>query len=301
MTTRKILVSGATGKQGGAVVKALLASPPPFPYEILALTRKASSTAAQSLASKPNVSVIQGDLNDCPAIFEKAGGDKSIWGVFSVQLPAMGSKNAEDEEVKQGCALVDAAVANGVSHFVYSSVDRGGPNSDNDPTNIPHFISKHKIEAHLKAKAGSMTWTILRPVAFMDNLTPDMIGRGFAAMWMNMGNTKLQLVSTRDIGVFAALAFADPEKFRNTAISLAGDELNYAEGKDVFWNVFGRTMPTSYGFMGSFLQWMIAELGIMFRWFVDVGYKADIAECKRINPKMQDLQTWLKEESKYKG
>jgi len=302
MEPRKILVSGATGKQGSAVISALHEDPPPFPYRILALTRSATSAAAKSLASKPNVEMIEGDLNDCPAIFEKAGGQGAIWGVFSVQLPAFGSKGPADVEEKQGFALVDAAVASGVSHFVYTSVDRGGPNSDNDPTNVPHFISKYRIEEHLKDKAGSsMSWTILRPVAFMENLTPDIIGRGFAAMWSNMGDVKLQLVSTTDIGRFAALAFSDSEKFNKQAISLAGDELTQLEGNEVFWKVFGRNMPRSYGFMGGLIQYMITELGIMFKWFVDVGYKSDLAECRRLNPKMQDYETWLKQESKFKA
>lgn len=87
--------------------------------------------------------IIEGDLNDCPAIFEKAGGQGAIWGVFSVQLPAFGSRGPEDLEEKQGFALVDAAVVNGVSHFVYSSIDRGGPKSDNDPTYVYRTSSRN--------------------------------------------------------------------------------------------------------------------------------------------------------------
>lgn len=135
----------------------------------------------------------------------------------------------------------------------------------------------------------------------MENLTPDMIGRGFAGMWRNMGDVKLQLVSTTDIGRFAVLAFSDAEKFNKQAISLAGDELTQLEGNEVFWKVFGRNMPRSYGFMASFIQYMVPELGIMFKWFVEVGCKADLAECKRLNPKMEDLETWLKQESKFKS
>lgn len=308
MSVRKILVSGATGKQGGAVVNALLANPPPYPHEILALTRNTDSAAAKKLASKSqNITLLAGDLNNCPAIFQNAGGPNAVWGVFSVQVPAMDQKNAgKDIEEKQGCALVDAALSAGVKHFVYSSVDRGGANSFNDSTNIPHFISKHKIEHHLveatndatKNRQG-MTYTILRPVAFYDNLTPDFLGKGFAAMWHNMGSIPLQLVGTRDIGIFAALAFADPETWRNRAISLAGDELTQAEASRVFQEVFGKKMPITFGFVGNLVQYMMKELGTMFKWFVDVGYKADIAENKRINPSMQDFETWLREESKF--
>jgi uncharacterized protein YbjT (DUF2867 family) len=310
MTVRKILVTGATGKQGSAVVNALLSSPPPYPHEILALTRDTASAAAQALAAKSkNITLIPGDLNDCAAIFTKAGGPGSVYGVFSMQLPAMGQKNVpKDIEEKQGIALIDAALAAGVHHFVYSSVDRGGSNSINDPTNIPHFISKHRIEKHLiaavqaaKNNTPTMTYTILRPTAFYDNLTPDFIGKGFAAMWRNMG-VPLQLVATRDIGVFAALAFAHPESptYRNSAISLAGDQLTQAQASAVFQKVFGRKMPITFGFVGSLIQSMMKELGTMFRWFVDVGYKADIAECRRLNPSMQDFEAWLREGSKFK-
>lgn len=261
MSIRKILVTGATGNQGSAVINALLANPPPFQHEILALTRNADSAAAKKLAAKSSkVTLLSGDMNDCPAIFAKAGGsndDGELWGVFSVQLPAMGQKNvAEDVEEQQGMALVDAALAAGVKHFVYSSVDRGGDNSIDDPTSVPHFISKHKIEHHLieaakdpeKNKQG-MTYTILRPVAFFENLSPDFIGKGFAAMWQKLGRkTPLQLVATRDIGIIATLAFAkiesDPDHYRNTGISLAGDELTQTDASKVFEKSTARACPS---------------------------------------------------------
>lgn len=313
MSVRKILVTGATGKQGSAVVNALVSNPPPYPHQILALTRNTESPTAQKLSSKsPKITLLAGDLNNCPAILTKANADNNpVWGVFSMQLPSMGQKNVADSiEETQGKALVDAALSAGAKHFVYSSVDRGGANSINDPTNIPHFISKHNIEKHLiasvsdpsKNKAG-MTYTILRPVAFFDNLTPDFIGKGFAAMWANMGpEHPLQLVATRDIGIFAAQAFSNPDSptYRNNGISLAGDQLTQAEASKIFEKVYGKKMPITFGFVGSVIQMMVKELGTMFKWFVDVGYKADIEECRRLNQAgMQDFETWLKEESKF--
>ena len=276
------------------------------------MTRNTESASAKTLASKSQtVTLLAGDLNDCPSIFSKAGGPGSVYGVFSMQLPAMGQKNvAEDIEEKQGTALIDASLTSGVKHFVQSSVDRGGANSINDPTNIPHFISKHKIEKHLIASVNDpaknrhgMAYTILRPVAFYDNLTPDFIGKGFASMWNNMGSVPLQLVGTRDIGVFAALAFADlgsdSKVYRNNAISLAGDELTQPEASKVFEKVYGKKMPITFGFVGNLIQYMMKELGTMFKWFVDVGYKADLEENRRLNPRMQDFETWLREESKF--
>lgn len=139
---RTILVTGATGKQGGAVIKAIQANPPPFEYQILALTRKTTSAAAKSLASDPKITLIEGDLGDCPGIFTKAGGIGSVWGVFCVTVPSF-KKTVENLETKQGKDLVDAAIAHEVKHFVYTSVDRGGPvQSESNATDIPHFISK---------------------------------------------------------------------------------------------------------------------------------------------------------------
>lgn len=310
MPIRKILVCGATGQQGSAVVNALLACPPLYPHVILALTRNPTSDAAQILASKSKkITLLAGDLNDCRAIFSSAGGPGAVYGVFSVQLPAFSQKNVpKDIEEQQGIALIDAALEAGVQHFVYSSVDRGGVNLINDPTPVPHFASKHSIEEHLKASindstknTAKTTYTILRPTAFYDNLTPDIMGKGFAAMWRNIG-VPLQLVSTRDIGVFAALAFADPElpNYRNNAMSLAGDEITQAQGSNSFKRVFGKKMPIAFGFMGYVIQFMVKELGVMFKWFGEVGYKADVGKCRQLHPTMQNFETWLREESKFR-
>ena len=165
MAPRKILVSGATGKQGGAVIKALLANPPSFEYEILALTRKTTSNSAKALASNPKITLIEGDLDgDCEAIFQKAGGVGAVWGVFCVTVPNLKSK-VEGLETKQGTALVDAAVENKVKHFVFTSVDRGGnAKSGDDPTYIPHFISKvsYKVQCNVMANAHDSHSTRLK-------------------------------------------------------------------------------------------------------------------------------------------
>ena len=56
-------------------------------------------------------------------------------------------------------------------------------------------------------------------------------------------------------------------------------------------------MPVTFGFVGHVLQYVVKELGVMFKWFSEVGYKADLAENKRLNPSMQNFETWLREES----
>lgn len=309
---KRILVCGATGKQGGAVVKALLDHPPWFPHEILALTRKSSSAAARKLASNAKVKVIEGDLEHSPAIFEKAGGKGSVWGVFLVTIPSMkrSKPGVEDTELTQGKALFDAALENDVKHFVFSSVDRGGDvKSWDNPTNVPHFITKHEIELHIRdyvqAKVGGndMTYTILRPTAFMDNYSPGMPGRIFAAAWAQLGQKKLQVVATSDIGFFAAKAFSESQSddYKNKAIGLAGDDINQAEANESMWRAKRRPMVQSYWVFAYLFKWMVADLGIMFKWFETDGYGCDLEKCKRLNPQMKDFKTWLKEESPIPG
>lgn len=306
-TPRKFLVCGATGQQGGAVVKALLAQHFSYPIEILALTRNVTSAAAKKLESDPKVSLLAGDLNDVPAIFEAAGGKDSIYAVFLVTLPSMKKlqEGVVDKEITQGCAMFDYALANGVKHFVFSSVDRGGDEKSWDtPTKIPHFITKHEIEQHIRDKAAGqseMTYTILRPVAFMDNYRPNIIGRIFAAAWAQMEPKKLQLVCARDIGIIAAKALKDPgsEEFKNKAIGLAGDDIAQSEGNEAMWAAKGRPMVQTYWFIASFLKWAVGDVGVMFKWFEEEGYGADLQKCKRLNPDMMDFKTWLKEESKH--
>jgi len=304
MSARKILITGATGKQGTSAIKALLANPPPYDYHILALTRKSTSKAAKSLAANAKITVIEGDLNDCDSIFTKAGGVGSIWGVFCVTIVSM-KKDGEKLEMKQGMDLVDAAIAHAVKHFVFTSVDRGGPDqSEVDATDVPHFVSKYNVEKHLKSKVRGtdMTYTILRPVAFMDNLTPDFPGRVFASMWANLGDKPLQFVATPDIGIFAAKAFASPatDDYKNTAISLAGDELTQAQANEVFWKVLGRPMPRSYGIFATLLQTMIPEMGLMFRWMATQGFGSDLNKCRSLNSNMLDFETWLRDQSGFK-
>jgi uncharacterized protein YbjT (DUF2867 family) len=307
MAARAIFITGATGKQGGSVVNALLKSKAPF--EILALTRDAQSSSAQSLAKKSSsIKIITGNLDSIEEAFKKAkeATNLPIWGVFSVQLPMGGGQNAESEE-RQGKALIDASIDNGVKHFIYSSVDRGGEKkSDVDPTNIPHFISKHNIERHLFAatKGKDMTWTVLRTVAFFENLVPEFFGKVFSTSWkMTLKpKQKLQLIATSDIGFFAAEAFSKPTsaEFNNTCLSIAGDEMTFDEFKSTFEQTTGEKLPTTYTVIAAPINWMVKELGYMFKWFRNVGFGANIEECRRLNPELKDFKTWLETESVWK-
>ncbi|KFY93897.1 hypothetical protein V500_03488 [Pseudogymnoascus sp. VKM F-4518 (FW-2643)] len=290
-TAKTVLVIGATGKQGGAVIENILASSQTPSFKIIAVTRDANSRKAQKLAAHPNVSVIEGDLANVDDIFNKAG---SVWGVYSVQINS-------DVEEQQGKAIVDAAVMHGAQHFVYSSGDRGGPErSPHNPTYVKNFAAKYAIEKHLQQRVEKspqqMTYTILRPVTFFENLSTDIHGKGFARMWEQLGSKKLQMVSTKDIGWFAAQSFLQPDKYRNAALTLVGDELTQPEANVIYKRITGQSMAMAACPIASAVKFVLkGSVGDMFKWFEDEGYGGNVQECRNANHNMQDFAAWLNE------
>ncbi|KAM0708835.1 hypothetical protein Q7P35_005488 [Cladosporium inversicolor] len=297
--SRAILITGATGKQGGAVIDALL-SRGLSDFLLLAVTRDGNSASAKRLAAKsPSVKIVEGDLDAAASLFKSAkatAGTVPLWGVFSVQV--MG-KSKSDQEVVQGKALVDEAMKSGVSHFVYSSVERGGDErSWNNPTPVPHFVTKHKIEHHLRDSTAnnqsSMGWTILRPVIFMDNMAPGFFGKVFLTMIRDIMKEKpLQWIATKDIGFFAAEAFYNTSSWNKKAFGLAGDELTFSQLSRKFERTTGAPVGTTFGIFGKALEYGVAELGVMVEWFKQEGYKANMSEVKKFHPAVMDMEEWV--------
>ncbi|KAB8259241.1 hypothetical protein BDV32DRAFT_59702 [Aspergillus pseudonomiae] len=300
--TIALLIIGATGKQGGAVVDALVAQD--ADVEILAVTRNAQSPSAQKLAQKSDkVKLVQGDLNNPAGIFENAKKASSlpVWGVFSLQSPFAKGESLESEE-RQGKALIDEAIKQRVQHFVQTSVDRGGDASTDNPTNVPHFVTKYNIEQYLfeKTKDGSMDWTVLRPVFFFDNLTPDFIGKVTFTAWdAYIQGKPLQCIATSDIGIIAAKVLLQHDRFKNQCLSLAGDELTFDQMAKKFKTQTGHSVPTTFRFVAYFIMMMAKDLRLMFKWFHNQGYGADIKQIKQIHPGLKDFDTWLKDESQF--
>ncbi|KAF5561478.1 nucleoside-diphosphate-sugar epimerase [Fusarium napiforme] len=246
-TQKTLLIFGATGKQGGAVIDNILSNSPDSSFHIIA------------------ISVVEGDMDDVNVIFAKAG---SVWGVFSVQINS-------DAEEQQGKAVINAAVQHGTQHFVYSSGDRGGPEqSPNNPNYVKNFAAKYAIEKHLeqqaRCRAQQMTYTILRPVTFFENITTDIHGKGFVRMWEQMGSKKLQMVSTKDIGWFAAQSLIWPEMYKNAALTLVGDELTQREADVIYQEVMGQKMALAPCPVASAVKFVLkGSVGDMFEWFAD--------------------------------
>ena len=210
----------------------------------------------------------------------------------------------EAKEETQGKALIDEALKHNAKFFVYSSVDRGGSSaSPTNPTRVPHFINKHNIERHLieKTKNTQMEWFILRPVAFFDNLTPSFFGKVFATCFKTALKGKpLQLIATSDIGDFAAEGFLHSEKYAGQSLSLVGDELTFDQFAKIFEQKTGQSIPMTFRPISSLIMTLSKEMGYMFQWFHDEGFKADVAEMKKMQPGLKDFGTWLETESEFR-
>ncbi|MFD0540858.1 NmrA/HSCARG family protein [Actinomadura luteofluorescens] len=201
-----VLVIGATGNQGGATARQLLARG----RRVHALVRDPGSPAARGLRDGGAV-LVQGDLDDAESLRKAMNGVRAV---FSVQALAYEPRTLA-AEVRQGKTVADIAKESGVAHLVYSSV--GGAERD---TGIDHFESKAEIERHILALG--MPATILRPVFFMNNLLHYADARDERVLSLPVRPDKpMQFIAADDIGVFAADAFDDPERSIGRQIELA--------------------------------------------------------------------------------
>ena len=257
-----ILVTGATGQQGGAVAHRLIQQG----QKIRVLSRHPDKAAELATAG---AEVVRGDLTD-PSGLESAL--RGMQGVFAMSTPY---EAGMDAEVRQGITLADAAKKAGVAHYVYTSVG-----SAEKQTGIPHFETKWKVEQHIR-KIG-LPATILRPVFFMDNFTTFFRPSREGVLSTPLPPTrKLQMVALRDIGEFGATAFMRPEDFLGKAMDLAGDELTMQEVAEHFSRAMGR--PIRYEFMPADTAERVLgpDFAAMFRWFNETGYSVDIPALRK--------------------
>jgi len=131
----------------------------------------------------------------------------------------------------------------------------------------------------------------------MDNIVPGFPTKVFLTALRNwLGEKRVQWVAVRDIGVFAATAFADPDSWNLRAVGLAGDEKNVSEIGEAFERI-GERVPETYSIFGSALTYVVTEMRLMIGWFASDGYRADIAERRAEHPDMLKFDQWLVRES----
>jgi uncharacterized protein YbjT (DUF2867 family) len=277
MPTNLIAVTGATGQQGGAVARALLKTG----HKIRAITRNPDGPAAKALA-KLGAEVARADLDDAASLRLALNG---AWGVFGVQNTW--TAGVEGEEA-QGHRLARIAKEVGIQHYVYTSVA-----SAHRRTGIPHFDNKARVEETVRT-VGFPSWTIIRPVFFMENfLSPSFkpyIDKGTLAVGIEP-TTKLQMIALPDIGEYGRLAFERAD-LKGVALDIAGDEPTMPEAARILTKVAKRPIVH--------FQVPIAEVrkasddfATMLEWFDKVGYDVDIAAtAKRYGVKPTRFADW---------
>ena len=278
-----VLVTGATGRQGGAVIRHMV----PKGWKLRALTFKSSGPAVQNLVDQ-GIEVVRGNLED-PGSLDRAA--RGVYGGYSVQdFWSVGAKR----EIQQGKNMADAAKKAGVEHLVYASVGGAERNSG-----IDHWESKWEIENYIR-KVG-LPATFIRPAAFMENYYIQQVEVGILKGKLVdpiRGDKPYQTIASDDIGAFVALAFDRPKEFIGTALEIAGSELTNLEAAQVFSRVLGRPVKFQKLPMLVVRLFMGKEFYQMFRWFNQAGFQADIPALRRRYPDihLQTLEEWLRAE-----
>ncbi|MEZ4234972.1 MAG: NmrA/HSCARG family protein [Myxococcota bacterium] len=277
----KVLVSGATGQHDvgtGKLGRYGAATP-------CALTRHPDGEAARALAAR-GAEPVAGDFDD-PASLRRA-----LAGVDAVYAMSAFWERGVDAEVAQGTALVDAAKAANVGHFVYSSVagaDKG--------SGVPHFESKHRVEQALVA--SGLPWTVLAPVYFMENLLAfpqnvEGLKQGVYAVPLP-ADRALQQVAVADIGAMGAVALE--RRLVGRRLELAGDELTGAETAAALSRALGREIRYQAVPVEA-VKAQSEDLYLMYRYFDEVGYQAPIAKLREEFPEVgwHGFSAWLGEQ-----
>jgi uncharacterized protein YbjT (DUF2867 family) len=282
--SKKVLVFGATGQQGGSVAAALLQSG----WDVRALVRNPESVQALALRAA-GVSLIQGAFADKDAMRQAMQG---VNAVFSVQ-PSSGQGAelglSDEDEERFGMDIADLAVRSGVQHLVYSSTSavRSGP------TGMGHFDSKLRIENHIRTLP--VTATIVRPAAFMEMLLMPGFGLDYGKFNFFMQSAQaMQFIAVQDIGAIVAAVLADPARFGGATLEIASDSATGADLQTLFTKAAGR--PITYS---RFSDEVLAGNSFLRRLadLLDAGVlagQADLAALRLIHPELQTFESWIR-------
>jgi uncharacterized protein YbjT (DUF2867 family) len=261
-----ILVTGATGQQGGAVARELLAGG----HKVRIMTRHPESPAARRLA-EAGAEVVKGDLDDSASLEKAVAG---AWGVYSVQNTWEAGVVREEA---QGKDLAHIARKGGVQHYVQGSVA-----SAHRQTGIPHFENKWRIEEEIRSLEFP-SHVIIRPVFYMENLISPMmlpaIQQGRLELAIDPATT-LQMVAIADVGKHGRRAFEKHAELNGKGVDVASDELTGPQTADALSKAIGHTVTFAPPPIEAIRQ-ASEDYAIMLEWFDSVGYDVDIERLAR--------------------
>jgi uncharacterized protein YbjT (DUF2867 family) len=282
MADKLILISGATGKQGGATLRYLAKQ---GGFKLRAMTRHPDGDAAKAVAAL-GAEVVAGDLDDAASVSRALAG---AWGAFGVQNTWEAGVEKEEEQGKRFAKLAREA---GVQRFVYSSVG-----SAHLKTGIPHFDNKARVEQVVRELAFP-SYAIIRPVFFMENLPSPWFVSGDKMNSTLDPKTKLQMIAADDIGKFTSKAFVEADKYKNVEVDIAGDAVTLPDAAALISPLVGKTVSYQRIPIEAVRQ-NSDDFAKMLEWFEAVGYSADIPSLEKswgIRP--LTLKEWVASQKK---
>ena len=266
-----VLVGGATGHQGNAVVDELLDRG----YTVRCLTRKPEGRKALRIAGRC-AELVQGDYSDPASL------DAAMKGVNKVFFYSGYSRN----EVAEGNNVITAAKQAGIEHLVYSSGAAAEPGKG--------IAGSPKMQVEIDLIASGVPYTVLRPVAFMENFDGQqqrILAKGIAE---SRGPDRiLAFISIRDIGFFVGEAFDHPDIWLDRAENIAGDRMTVREYVDTFSQVVGTEIVYTRMPVEEYLATLPKPIRPLFQWYDQVGYDADVDTLRSSYPGLITLNGYL--------
>jgi uncharacterized protein YbjT (DUF2867 family) len=273
---RNILVTGATGQQGGSLTRLLLQKK----HKVYALTRNTQSPAAQDLRNR-GANIMKGDLDDSDSL------KRAVKDVESVFLMGTPFDDGTEGETRRGKLMADIAKENNIEHLVYSSVANADKN-----TGIPHFESKYKVEQHIKNLG--IPHTIIGPTFFMENLLGPGLEQGQLALPLSLSTT-LQQSALQNIAEFSALVIERRKPFLGKRIDIASDDVTGEQAAKILSNELGYEIryvpiPLEQVYQAN------EDMARMYEWYEKVGTGIDISALHQESPEVNWLtfRDWAK-------
>ena len=303
MADKKVIaVVGATGSQGGGLVRAILADPQ-SPYAVRALTRDPNSAKARALADA-GAEVVKADVDSADSI---ASAFEGAYGAYCVTF--FWDHFSPEREVASAKAMAEAAGRQGLQHVIWSTLEDTRLSIPLSDDRMPTLQGKYKVP-HFDAKAEadeaftSLPVTYLLTSFYWDNLIhfgmgPKRGDDGKLVFALPMGDRKLPGIAAEDIGRCAYGIFQRPE-LAGQRLGIAGEHLTGGEmaaalgeafGEDVGYYPVPPAVYRTFGFPGA------DDLGNMFQYNHDFADEfsavRSIPLSRQLNPKLQTFRQWL--------
>lgn len=306
MKTKKIIaVTGATGAQGGGLVRAIL-NDPKSNFSVRALTRDKNSDKAKVLSSL-GAEVVEADLDDSESLkkaFEGAYGAYCVTFFWEHMSP--------EKELKQAENMAEAARNTDLKHVIWSTLEDTRNWISLEDDRMPTLMGKYKVphtdakgEANDFFKERNVPTTFLLTSFYWENfimfgMGPQPGSNGKLAITFPMGDKKLPGIAAEDIGKCAYGIFKKGTDFIGRTIGIAGEHLTGAEmadrfsrmlGQEVIYNKVSPEVYRGFGFPGA------EDLGNMFQFKRDFNQDfikpRKVALSRELNPDLQQFDEWL--------